>query len=153
MVVEPSRRANLMELGIEHCRVEEWDLGFRYLSEALADGVPQQREGALAASFLGFAMARQGSVREGLRLCRRALRMGASEPEIHLNLARLYLEVDRRAESVRVLDQGLAIEPENTALLVLRHQLGRRRSRVLQFLPRGHLVNRALGRLRHRWTS
>ena len=42
------------------------------------------------------------------------------------------------------------IDPGNAAIRALLEEFGSRRSQVLPFLPRGHLLNRWLGRARAR---
>lgn len=153
MAVEPfPRRARLIELGIEHCRVEEWELGLDYLLRAFSSGRPEDPESAVAASYLGCGLARRGKTKKGLKLCLRAVERDPLQAESFLNLARVYLRMGSRRHAVDALEQGLAVEPENTALLVLRHQLGVRRPQVIRFLRRDNLLNRYLGRVRHRWT-
>jgi tetratricopeptide (TPR) repeat protein len=144
------RQARLIELGIEHCRVEEWELGLEYLSRAFASGPPDHVEHALATSYLGCALARQGRRKRGLRLCLRAVERDPLQPEVYLNLARAHLEMGSRRHAVEALERGLEVDPEHSGLLVLRHRLGVRRPQVLRFLRRDNLLNRYLGRVRHR---
>lgn len=144
-------RDRLMELGVEHCRVEDWETGVEYLARAFADGIPEDRNAAVAASYLGYAMVRRGERDEGLALCRRAERMGFFHPEVARNLARARLETGDREGAVDAVRRGLAIDPDDPGLLMLRTRLGERRSPVIGFLSRTNLLNRLLGRIRHDW--
>jgi hypothetical protein len=54
----------------------------------------------------------------------------------------------RKSEGLRYLKRGLMVDPRDAALLLEWRRLGVRRRPVLPFLPRRHLVNRVLGRVR-----
>lgn len=86
----------------------------------------------------------------GMALCDQALRFTGPEPELCLNQARLHLALGQRDRAMRALLRGAAAHPDDESLQVALAALGRRRRPVLPFLPRGNLVNRLLGRLRHR---
>ena len=85
-----------------------------------------------------------------LELCRAAAREEFFNPEQYLNLARVHLAFGFKAEGIRYLRRGLMIDPQNAPILAELARLGVRRSPVLRFLPRRHLLNRCLGRLRER---
>lgn len=85
-----------------------------------------------------------------LELCRAAAKEEFFNPEQYLNLARVHLAFGFKAEGVRYLRRGLMIDPGNAPILAELARLGLRRSPVLRFLPRRHLLNRCLGRLRTR---
>ena len=87
---------------------------------------------------------------EALELCRSAAKEEFFNPELYHNLARVHGAFGFKSEAIRYLRRGLMIDPANTGLTEDLDVLGRRRVPVLQFLPRRHLVNRLLGRLRHR---
>lgn len=99
-------------------------------------------------SFAGFAMARSGPVgREAILLCERAARLGGHRPEIYHNLGRVYLATGDRKKARRAFRQGLALDHANTELLRDLECMGIRRPPVFRALPRGHMVNRAAGRM------
>ncbi len=138
------------EYGLEHCRAEVWEAGVSYLLrglERLAKGI---KVPSLIYSYLGYGLAvARGQVHEGLELCQRALQQEFFEPENYLNLARLYILAENRRKAIDTLNKGLEIDPEHSGLLMLRLELGKRRSPVLPFLSRHHPLNRLLGRIRH----
>jgi hypothetical protein len=102
-------------------------------------------------SYYGWAVAMiEHRLDRGLALCRSALREGGDQPELYHNLSRILLAHGRKTEGFKYIRRGLMLEPRNPALLLEWRRLGVRRSPVLSFLPRTHIVNRVLGRLRGR---
>ena len=84
----------------------------------------------------------------GLALCRSALRDDYENPEVYYNLARVLLGFGRKSEGLRYLRRGLMVDPNHAPLLLEWRRLGVRNEPVLSFLPRRHLLNRLLGRVR-----
>ncbi len=85
-----------------------------------------------------------------VELARGAIRQEFYNPELYLNLARIYLAFDFKAEAVRFLKRGLMVDPESTTLQGSLAELGIRRRPPFRFLPRTHPANRLLGRLQAR---
>jgi tetratricopeptide (TPR) repeat protein len=94
---------------------------------------------ALAATTDRFAEAR--------RLCERSIQLEPYEPEHHLNLGLVHLMAGDRGAAFTAFNRGLAIRPDHPVLLDERHRLERRRFVPVPGLPRGHLINRCLGKL------
>jgi predicted Zn-dependent protease len=88
----------------------------------------------------------RGQIRRGLEICQEALEKDKTAPEVYLNLARVYLKAGQKAESIHVLHAGLEQAPDHADLAATLASLGVRRRPVMPALPRGHLVNRVLGR-------
>jgi Flp pilus assembly protein TadD len=102
-------------------------------------------------SFLGVSVARaQRKWAAAVKLCEMALSLRHSEAQLYLNLAEVYVSAGRRDDAVEVLDAGLAHFRVDARIRRARANLGRRRSPVLPFLERGHILNRSLGKLRQR---
>lgn len=100
-------------------------------------------------SHYGWAVAMiEHRVDRGLSLCRSALRDAADQPDLYHNLARVLLAHGRKAEGIKYIRRGLMVDPRHAALVLEWRRLGIRRAPVLPFLPRRHLLNRLLGRLR-----
>ncbi|HVS02215.1 MAG TPA: hypothetical protein VMT16_05555 [Thermoanaerobaculia bacterium] len=151
---EEVARIRRMELGVEHCRLEEWEQGLRYLADAFEQGLCKDKGAAVALSYLGYGLARrQHKVGEGLAMCKRAVKMEFYQPEVYLNLSRTLVLAGNRKAAVDVLKKGLKVDPGDSGLLMLRTQLGWRERPVLPFLRRTHPLNRFLGRFRHAWSS
>ncbi len=108
----------------------------------------EARVPASALSLYAVCLAQQGKLKEAVETCRHALSLEPSSLDSHLNMARIYLRADSRKKAIEVLDRGLAISPRNRELLVLREQLGRRRTPVVGFLSRDNPINVALGKMR-----
>lgn len=86
----------------------------------------------------------------GLALCRSALRDAGEDPDVYHNLARILLANGRKSEGLKFIRRGLMVEPRYAPLLLEWRRVGVRRAPVLSFLPRRHLLNRLLGRVRGR---
>ena len=117
---------------------------FEHLSRAyLADPQSARFRSSYA---LALALVR-GQFLGAVELARAAVRQEFYNPDLYLNLARIYLAFDCKAEAVRYLRRGLMVDPENERLRRKLDDLGVRRKPALPFLPRGHIVNRLLGRI------
>jgi tetratricopeptide (TPR) repeat protein len=131
--------------------------GFEHLSCAYL-GDPQCAR-FRSAYALSLALVR-GQFLGAVELARAAVRQEFYNPDLYLNLSRIYLAFDFKAEAVRYLRRGLMVDPESVRLLRRLGELGVRRRPALRFLPRGHALNRFVGRIQarllgptRRWTS
>jgi tetratricopeptide (TPR) repeat protein len=121
--------------------------GFEHLSRAyLADPQNARFRSSYA---LALALVR-GQFLGAVELARAAVRQEFHNAELYLNLARIYLAFDFKAEAIRFLRRGLMVDPENSRLHRKLGELGVRRRPPIRFLPRGHVLNRMLGRLQAR---
>ena len=101
-------------------------------------------------AYLGYGIARfEDRLREGLRLCERAVKREFYRVDNYSMLARTALLANNRRKAVVAVERGLAIDRQDQALLKLKRDMGVRRSPVLPFLSRESALNRLLGRLRH----
>lgn len=101
-------------------------------------------------SYLGVAVAAtEQKWAEAEELCRSAIRMSRRQAQLYLNLAEVYVAADRKLDAADTLVRGLRYSPHDQRLKIGLDRLAIRRPPVLKFLPRGHMVNRNLGRLRH----
>jgi Flp pilus assembly protein TadD len=102
-------------------------------------------------SFLGLSVARaQRKWDAAVRLCETAVSLRRNEVQLYLNLAEVYVAAGRRDDAVAVLDRASIYSSVDIRIKRARAQLGKRSSPVLPFLERGHILNRGLGKLRHR---
>jgi tetratricopeptide (TPR) repeat protein len=83
-------------------------------------------------------------------LARAAVRHEYHNPDLYLNLGRIYLAFEFRAEAVRFLRRGLMVDPSHGPITEMLKTLGVRRRPPLRFLPRGHLLNRLIGKMQTR---
>jgi tetratricopeptide (TPR) repeat protein len=144
--------ADAFRRGITFCRKEKWHEGYNLLirvSQAV------ERRGNLPGvfySYLGVAMARcDGRRRDGMELCRYAVRVQPEQPENYLNLASAYLMLGRRSEALRAIETGLEVHPGHRRLLDLHASVGVRQRPLFPFLDRTNPLNSLPGRGRAWW--
>jgi Flp pilus assembly protein TadD len=102
-------------------------------------------------SYLGVSVARaQRKWTMAVELCKAALSLKRNEAQLYLNLAEVYMSAVRRDDAVDILDRGLVHLRVDARMMRARANLGKRCSPVVPFLEREHLLNRSLGKLRHR---
>ncbi len=100
-------------------------------------------------SYSGLSLAMAGHrLREAREICEGAVDHSNDDPELYLNLGRVYLLGGDRARAFHAFVRGLQIDGRHQGLIGEMYQLGFRRPRVLRFLERGHPINRLLGSLR-----
>jgi predicted Zn-dependent protease len=101
-------------------------------------------------SYVGVAVAAADQKwAEAEKLCHSAMRMNRRQAQLYLNLAEVYTAADRKQDAADILARGLHYAPHDTRLKIALDRLAMRRPPVLQFLPRQHLLNRNLGKVRH----
>ena len=121
--------------------------GFEQLSRAHLS----EPDSARYRSSYALALARvRGEFMQALSLARTAVHQECYNPDLYLNLARIYLNFNFKPEAVRFIKRGLMIDPKHSSLREAMGVLGSRRSPALKFLPRDHPLNRILGRFRGR---
>ena len=100
-------------------------------------------------SFCGLLTATiEGRMKEGLALCQEALQLGFSDPDVYLNLARLYSLSGRRKRAVSILRKGIhAVEGRHAGIISELDRLSPR-SAPLSTLHRDNVLNKNLGKLR-----
>lgn len=100
-------------------------------------------------SYLGLAIARvEGDFARAKSLCESAAKQEFFCPEHYLNMAKVFLLFEQRAEAMRFLRRGLMIDPGQEEIQAAMQSLGHRKLPVLPFLPRRHPINRRLGAVR-----
>lgn len=137
--------------GIELCRQGDWKEGLYWLSMAAGAKEKGGELPSLFYAYMGYGIARyQGKRQEGLKLTKHAVELEFYQPENYYFLARTHLLLKDRRAAISILERGLQVDSSHQELLSLRQELGERRLPMLPFLHRGHLLNRMLGKLRHR---
>jgi predicted Zn-dependent protease len=121
--------------------------GFEQLSCAYL----REPENATYRSSYALALALvRGQFLGAVELARASVRQEFYNPDLYLNLSRIYLAFDFRAEAVRFLRRALMVDPENERVHRQMAGLGIRRRPPIRSLPRGHAINRWLGRVQSR---
>ncbi len=101
-----------------------------------------------ATSYYAISLANvEGNYDKAISLCLMAAEKEFYNPEIYLNLGRVFLLNGQKAVAVRAFRKGLKYDNCNMGLLVEMKRLGLRKRPVITFLPRQNLFNRCLGRL------
>ena len=85
-----------------------------------------------------------GKPRDGLKLCERAVSFGAYEPQIYLNLVRIYEVCGLHNKAVAILRQGLRQTPGHKVMLAKIEELSPRRKPPLSMVSRNHPANKGL---------
>ena len=102
-------------------------------------------------SFLGLAIARaQRKWDQASDLCEVAVQLKPAEIQFHLNLGEVYALAGRREKALDKLEHALRIFGYDARLVQARGKVEKRRAPVLPFFGREHILNRELGKLRHR---
>jgi predicted Zn-dependent protease len=101
-------------------------------------------------SYFGLSLGHaEGMWAEAERLCHTAVCRGRRQAQLYLNLAEVYLASGRRQAAADTLARGLHYLPHDARLQLEFCRLLERRTPVLRFLSRGHILNRNLGRMRY----
>lgn len=102
-------------------------------------------------SFLGLSIARaERKWDKASELCEIAVQLRRTEAQFHLNLAEVYAAAGRRQKALDTLDAALEMFGGDDRLRRARSRVEKRRSPLLPFLARENILNRELGKLRHR---
>jgi hypothetical protein len=83
-------------------------------------------------------------------MCREALEIKWNHPQLFLNLAEVYHQAGRDGEAIKTLRRGFISSGRDIRIRKALEKIDGRRPPILSSLRRGHLLNRILGRLRHR---
>ncbi len=117
----------------------------------LRSALEHEPENPFYISYVGLALAAaEQKWADAERMCHSAMKMNRKHAQLYLNLAEVYVAADRKQDAADILARGLHYAPHDQRIQMALDRLALRRSPVLSFLPRQHLVNRNLGRIRHR---
>lgn len=128
-------------------------LGSSLPSEAIphfTKAVELNKQNPFYLSYLGVAIAASDKKWDDAEArCYAALRMKRSQPELYLNLSKVYSLAGRRKDAVDTLLEGLPLTRHDARIVKALRRYGVRKAPVFPFLARTHLVNRELGRIRY----
>lgn len=117
---------------------------FEHLSRAYHSDPKSARYRSSYALALALA---KGEFLAAADLARTAVQQEFYNPDLYMNLAKIYLIHGFKAEAVRILRRATMVDPDNERILGELASLGVRRRPIIPFLPREHRLNRALGKL------
>ncbi len=149
----PSPAERWYLLGADLVRVGRYQEALKPLEQALAYSVeePDAPFVRTLRSHYGLVITlARGEVERGQRLCEQAVMSGDPEPQLLVNLARIYMRLNRRDLVAQVVRTALAIDPHDQEALAIEREIGARQSPVFSFLRRGNPLNRVAGKLRRR---
>jgi predicted Zn-dependent protease len=102
-------------------------------------------------SYCGLLVATaEGRVGDGRVLCGLAVREASTDPEMYINLARVYSWNGQKTRAADILRRGLQIAPRDPGLRRELERVSPRSSPTVFFLDRDNPLNRAIGRTRAR---
>ena len=100
-------------------------------------------------SYGGLLIAtEEGDVKSGLAWCERAVEIAFYDVQMYINLARLHERTGWRSQAAKVLRKGLRQDPGNPRLLAEINRVSPRARDIVPLLPREHVVNKTIGKLR-----
>lgn len=112
-----------------------------------------RRDGLAAApmkylSYYGLCLAMASDrLHEAREICEGALEAEFYNPDLYLNLGKVYIRTGDRGRAFGTLVRGLRLSPRHPGLIREIRRLGLRRRPVVRFLHRSHPLNRFLGRV------
>lgn len=103
-------------------------------------------------SYCGLLVATaEGKVMDGRVLCELAVREASADPEMYINLARVYAWNGQTSRAADVLRKGLQVTPHDRGLQREIQQVSPRSQPPVFFLDRENPLNKYLGRSRSRF--
>jgi tetratricopeptide (TPR) repeat protein len=141
-----------LELGLIYVREAAWSSAIASLTKARdcykekVRAVPAELD-----SYLGLAVSMNGGdLKEAIKRCRAALDHDSYQPDFYFNLGRVYARAKDKEKAVQAFNLGLQLDEQHKGMKREMKKLGIREDPALTFLPRGHILNKYLGRIRHR---
>jgi predicted Zn-dependent protease len=128
------------------------------------EGAPSLREIPVASSYLAYCIAKvRGQHREAIRMCQSALTAEPHNPAHYLNLGRIFLASKHKGKAFAAFRQGLSKDAvtvtsafaespadeqarQRALLQTELRRMGIRKRAPFPFLPRGHWLNRVVGK-------
>lgn len=144
----PGRRSvmetnDLIENGIRMARQGNYGAALRLFDEDLCF---TQHPAAMSYYALCLATV-EGNFDKAVSLCLIAAEKEFYNPDIYLNMGRVFLLNGQKSVAVKAFRKGLKIDNTHAPLMAEMKRLGLRRRPLLSFLPRQSMVNKYLGLL------
>lgn len=149
----PTAAERWFQLGSGLVREGRYHEALAPLEQALSYSVEEPDAPFLRAmrSFYGLTIAiTRRDLRRGRKLCEEAVLQGEFDPDVYLNLARVYLRANRKDLAAETIKTAAKLAPRNPSIRRLCEEIGIRREPVFTFLPRGNPLNKIAGRIRYR---
>ena len=85
-----------------------------------------------------------------VKLCRAAVQQAPYDPELCVNLCRVYRESGQRMRALDALRAGLGFDKDSRILRMEQKRMGIRRDPAIGFLSRKHPLNKLIGKLTYK---
>ncbi len=100
-------------------------------------------------SYFGLSVAlSRGANKDALRACETAVHNENYNPDLLLNLGKVYAMAGRMTKALTVFVKGLELDPRHRGLQAAMKKMDRRERVPVGWLERSHPVNNWLGRMR-----
>jgi tetratricopeptide (TPR) repeat protein len=100
-------------------------------------------------SYYGLSRAQAfGATPQSIQACETAARRDFFNPDLLLNLGRVYLLAGKKSKAFAAFERGLTLAPSHKALLAELSKIDRRSPPPLGIVSRSHPFNKWLGKLR-----
>ena len=101
-------------------------------------------------SYYGLSRAQAfGATPQSIQACETAARKDFFNPDLFLNLGRVYLLAGKTTKALAAFERGRAIAPAHKGLLAEITKIDRRATPPLGIVARSHPLNKLLGRIRN----
>ena len=100
-------------------------------------------------SYYGLSQSlAEGATPQTIQACETAARRDFFNPDLLLNLGRVYLLAGKTTKALATLQRGLELAPKHKGLLAEYTKIDRREAPPLSIVSRSHPLNKMLGKLR-----
>ena len=140
-----SESRTLFDLALEKVKRNH----FREALVHLADAIRIAPTNPFYRSYFGYCLAQaEGDFERAIQYCRQASDSRPLDPELHVNLGRVFRLKGDNAAAHKAFVQAWHLCKGHPAAAAELTRMGIRRPSVIGFLPRSHVFNRILGVLR-----
>ncbi len=116
-------------------------------SNAFRRAFKQDPENPQYLSYYGLIVSLvDDNFQDGINFCRAAIYRAAYEPQLYINLCRVYSKAGQRKKALEALVEGLNNAENHDPLRMEMKRMGVRRKPTIRFLDRDHILNKAIGR-------
>lgn len=141
--MSPQEMERELQAAIQRMKRGDRERALAYLDQLVAAGTTNP----VHFSYRGLARALAGrGLAEAEAECREAMVLGFLEPEVYLNLSRVYTIMRRPERALEVLRQGIRAIPGDPKILGQLERLNPRKAPPLSVVPRDHWLNNLIGK-------
>ncbi|MEE8184881.1 MAG: hypothetical protein V3T96_00580 [Thermodesulfobacteriota bacterium] len=140
---------NALEEGITLAKNGEYKKALNIFEEDL-----QFTKNPTIMSYYAFCLAAvEKKFEQAISLCLMAIEREFFNPDIYLNLGKVYMVNGQKAIAIKAFRKGLSIDNTHPELIKEIKGMGIRRKPIISFLHRKNIVNKHLGTLASMWNS